>query len=352
MKRKTKGVLIALGTVLFIIISLCAGYVYNNMNFHKRAVRQTERAGFSEKTAELPDGTVLNYGEGGSGIPLLLIHGQGAAWTDYAEVLPRLAETFHVFIPDCYGHGKSTHDPAEYTAAAMGKNFAWFIENIIGTPAVVSGHSSGGLLAAWLAANKPELVTGVVLEDPPFFSSEAENAPKSFAWNDSFTPAHDFLNQDSCRDYSLYYLEHCMWINYFGPAKDGIIKTAEKYRAAHGGPLKIFYMTPSITRPFLFLDDYDPEFGNAFYNFSWFADFDHRETLARIKVPAVLIHNNWSIGTGGILLGAMSDDYARAAVELMADCTLVRLDSGHNSHAEKTKEFAAVLTGFTDRIDK
>ncbi len=233
----------------------------------------------------------------------------------------------------------------------MGEDLIWFMEHIIGEAAVVSGHSSGGLLAAWLAANSPENAAGIVLEDPPLFSGEGERALQTFAWIDSFTPAHDFLNQNVIQDYPLYYLQHCRWIQFFGDAGEKIIDAAGRYRESHEGPLKFPFLPPSITRPFFFLDDYDPRFGNAFYDFSWFQGFDQAEILSRIQCPAVLIHNRWSIDENGILLGAMNDSDAQRSAALMKDCVLIDLDSGHNSHARRPKDFTAILVEFSGRID-
>ena len=51
----------------------------------------------------------------------------------------------------------------------MAEDFIEFIEVIIGQKTVVSGHSSGGLIAAWMAAYAPEHILGLVIEDSPFF---------------------------------------------------------------------------------------------------------------------------------------------------------------------------------------
>lgn len=48
-----------------------------------------------------------------------------------------------------------------------GDLLADFIDETVGGPVILSGHSSGGLLALRIAAERPELVTGLVLEDPP-----------------------------------------------------------------------------------------------------------------------------------------------------------------------------------------
>jgi pimeloyl-ACP methyl ester carboxylesterase len=59
---------------------------------------------------------------------------------------------------------------------------------VIGETAVVSGHSSGGLLAVWLAANAPDTVRGVILEDPPLFTTTLPRAEKTWNYVDLATP--------------------------------------------------------------------------------------------------------------------------------------------------------------------
>ena len=55
----------------------------------------------------------------------------------------------------------------------MGNDLVRFVDLVIGRETIVSGNSSGGVLAAWLAAYaKPGQVRGSVCEDPPLFASE------------------------------------------------------------------------------------------------------------------------------------------------------------------------------------
>jgi len=55
------GLIIAL-TIIFGI------YVYRNLNYDKNIENIISHAGFIEKQAILPDGTLLNYGNGWEGI--------------------------------------------------------------------------------------------------------------------------------------------------------------------------------------------------------------------------------------------------------------------------------------------
>lgn len=149
------------------------------MNYDKKKDKLIKQANMHEKQVTLPDGSVLNYGENSSNnTPLLLLHGQMVSWEDYAKVLPALAKEYHIYAVDYYGHGGSSKDPNKYFANAIGNDLIWFIENVIKKPVIISGHSSGGLLTAWLSANSPENVLGVVIEDAPFFFNRTKSCRK------------------------------------------------------------------------------------------------------------------------------------------------------------------------------
>lgn len=173
-------------------------YTWNNVTYAKRARAAATDAGFAEHMHTLPSGTTLNYAEGPSNGPaLLLIHGQGGAWESYAPVLAELSKEFHVFAIDVAGHGSSDRTPGRYDVHAIGADVVAFIADVIKESVILSGHSSGGLIAAWVAADAPERVSAVLFEDPPFFSTDAERMPKQFNYVDLATPAHDFLTQDA-----------------------------------------------------------------------------------------------------------------------------------------------------------
>src|SRR5690606_31272535 len=106
--------------ILGFIIFLVGSYFYNNMTYIEKPLKKLDKAGFVEKQVKLKDGTILNYGEGPNNgkTPLLLIHGQGMTWEDYAKVLPELAEHYHVYAVDCHGHGESDWNAEKYTAKA------------------------------------------------------------------------------------------------------------------------------------------------------------------------------------------------------------------------------------------
>ncbi|NUR92461.1 MAG: alpha/beta hydrolase [Nonomuraea sp.] len=102
--------------------------------------------------------------EGAPGAPLLiLLHGRTANHHNWNGVTQHLARRYHVLVPDLRGHGDSGY-PGSYGLTEMAADVAALIGD---RTAVVVGHSLGGVVAYHLAADHPELVERLVLEDPP-----------------------------------------------------------------------------------------------------------------------------------------------------------------------------------------
>ncbi|PCC73513.1 Pimeloyl-ACP methyl ester carboxylesterase [Nannocystis exedens] len=298
------------------------------------------------------DGASMNYAEGpDNGPPLLLIHGQMTDWQTWNRALPTLTQNYHVFAVDCFGHGGSDHVPERYTARALSTAMSRFLTEVVGEPATVVGHSSGGLIAADLAAHSREKVRGVILEDPPLFSSVLPRAEQTWNYVDLSTLAHEFLLSGEA-DFTAYYLEHTLLWTFFPPDLGEMIKQqALAYRRDHPDePVVLEGAPPEFNELLRALSSYDPRFGEAFHDNTFHQDFDHADTLSRITVPTVLIHANWSVDDNGVLLGAMSGDEAEQARSLLADVEFVKVDSGHSVHFEKTDEFLQIVLDFEARL--
>src|SRR5437660_2409679 len=106
--------------------------------------------------------------------PIVLVHGLSSSRQTWARLVPRLAGRFRVLRYDQRGHGESSHVPDTYTLAHYVPDAVAFCEQAVGQPAVVAGHSLGGVVAAVLGRERPDLVRGVFLEDPPLFRADEE----------------------------------------------------------------------------------------------------------------------------------------------------------------------------------
>lgn len=325
------------------------------MTYIEKPLKKLDKAGFVEKQVKLKDGTILNYGEGPNNgkTPLLLIHGQGMTWEDYAKVLPELAEHYHVYAVDCHGHGESDWNAEKYTAKAMAEDFIEFIDVVIGEKTVVSGHSSGGMIAAWMTANSPDKILGTVIEDSPFFATEPGRREKTYAWVYGFQLYEDFKNQTDEKDYLKYSLERSYWRNVFGDFLwNKFTKDAVAYHKKHPNePVHLKYLPPQINRIFESVTyPYDRRFGETFYDNTWFEDYDQKEVLSNIKTPTVFIKAATNYD-GDLLVAALSDEDADRVVRLLQNGKRIDVDTpGHDIHYDQPEEFINIMVDFLSEV--
>lgn len=131
---------------------------------------------------DVPSGLTLALDRhGDDGAPaVLLLHGLSGARDAWTRVVDALSPgvtggRWQVLAIDLRGHGDSSRagSVTDYRATAYAEDIAGLIEVLDLAPAVVVGHSLGGLTAAALASAHPSLVRGVLLEDPPHFEGDA-----------------------------------------------------------------------------------------------------------------------------------------------------------------------------------
>ena len=123
---------------------------------------------------KLKDGTI-SYLEwkAREGLPALhFAHANGFNAMTYRHLLAPLASHFHIRAWDARGHG-FTQLPADPTSHAdwyvYRDDLIAFIEPLVaeaGGPILLSGHSMGGATSLMVAAERPDLVRGLVLVDP------------------------------------------------------------------------------------------------------------------------------------------------------------------------------------------
>ncbi|MEC3955469.1 alpha/beta hydrolase [Nocardia sp. CDC153] len=126
------------------------------------------------------------YDEGGTGVPILLLHGLMGSARTWRSQLPWLREFGHVYSFDAAGHGRPA--PAELTTEAFVADLAAATAEIA-EPMVVIGHSMGGLHGWMFTAAHPDRVRALVVEDmaPDFRGRTAENwAAVISAWPQPF----------------------------------------------------------------------------------------------------------------------------------------------------------------------
>src|SRR5262245_17212201 len=299
------------------------------------------RHSFPEQTVNLGE-VEMNYSVAGSDQhpALLLIPGQTESWWGYEAAMPLLAERFHAFAVDLRGQGRSTRTPRRYTLDNMGNDLVRFIDGVIGRPVIVSGLSSGGVLAAWLSAYaKPGQIRAALYEDPPLFSSEVDPT------------CGPSLRQAIGPMFAL-------WSKYLGD--QWCIGDWDEMLAAAPRELPswIAGLFSAITgaEPPQSLKEYDPEWGRAFWTGTVAASCDHARMLSSVKVPVLLTHHFRHVEeTAGLLMGALSDVQAARARDLISACGQpVDYRSfptmGHAMHEQDPQLFTRTLVDWADSL--
>lgn len=348
MKKFLKILAIILAAIILLGLAAFGVYWYKNMHWYDKYEAALEQTGAQEKQAALPSGRVINYGEVENDRPaLLLIHGQTGAWRDYALVLPALSENWHIYAVDVYGHGQSSHDESLYYIDVNGDDLIWFIDNVIGAPTVVAGHSNGALTVAYVAAYGGENIAGAVLEDPPVFSTEGEGWTESFAYLDTYKNIHDYNSSPQAECWEAYYFRHCYWGQlYMKDAMPGIADSAQKYHEAHPDEyVKLGYLPSSLWSVFKYMRDYDFNYGEHFYDLSWNNGHSHAQILSDIDVPCVYLHAKEGRAADGTYLCAASREQAERAVGYIGDnCALIETStSDHLIHTVHSEVYIAAV---------
>lgn len=101
---------------------------------------------------------------GGVGPNLLALHGTFSRGATFDPLASALAGSCRVVTIDQRGHGLSDRAP-DYTRAGYVADVEAVIEQLKLGPAIVLGHSLGGINAYQLAARRPDLVRALVVED-------------------------------------------------------------------------------------------------------------------------------------------------------------------------------------------
>src|SRR5262245_14054220 len=123
-------------------------------------------------------GARLRVYEAGEGPSVALLHGLGGAASHWTAVAAALAETCRVLVPELPGHGASTALPAPVPTLDA---YADRIGAVLDAPAVLVGHSLGGVVALRLALRRPQLVRGVVLAGSAGLSSGTRRSQPALA---------------------------------------------------------------------------------------------------------------------------------------------------------------------------
>lgn len=108
------------------------------------------------------NGVTLYYEKRGTGIPLIMVHGNGETHQIFDRAIPLLEKTCTVYAIDTRGHGKSS-SVNEFHYDDMAQDIKCFISALHLERPVFYGFSDGGIIGILLAASYPELFSSMII---------------------------------------------------------------------------------------------------------------------------------------------------------------------------------------------
>ena len=119
--------------------------------------------GFTQRRIET-SGATINLVTGGSGRPLLLLHGYPQTHVMWRKVAPRLAQDFTVVVPDLRGYGDSSKPPAgeggvNYSKRALAQDQVEVMAALGHSRFAVAGHDRGARVTHRLLRDHGDKIT-------------------------------------------------------------------------------------------------------------------------------------------------------------------------------------------------
>jgi pimeloyl-ACP methyl ester carboxylesterase len=255
----------------------------------------TVTATAARRTHEI-EGVEISVLRGGSGPPLLFLHGSDA-FGDWQPFMEALALKHDVIVPDHPGFGRSDTPAWLDTIGDLAHFYRSFIDTLGLHDVVLAGHGLGGWVACELALRNPQALRALVLVD-------SAGLPLTVDGVDTFMCSPDEIRAAS----------------YVDPAR-----APEMDDVARSQQAKNALMTARVAwRPRF----YDPQLAK------W---------LHRLHVPTLVV---WGAGDA-IFPPAQADAFAAT---IPGARTLLIPAAGHLPHIEAPQAFAAGVGAFIDGV--
>ncbi|MEO1098748.1 MAG: alpha/beta hydrolase [Bacteroidota bacterium] len=253
---------------------------------------------------------------GGSGEPLLLLHGAPESHVMWRDLAPEFAKNYTVIVPDLRGYGRSDKPrDGDYSKRRMAADQIELMEELGYDSFLVVSHDRGSHAARRLAKDYPKAVKKMVIMDV---------VPATYVWEHI-----DSKVANRFWAWIFWTQPYPLPENLMGPQAGAFAKTAAGDDADAG-------------------DDYAATNGtdDAFhamcedYRASKGIDIEHDKADAHVKinVPTLVIWGKQS-NTGGF-------DYPTIWKNEVKDVSFLELDAGHFIVEEKPKEVLEATLSF------
>ena len=252
---------------------------------------------------------------------LWLVHGLSRRWEDFAPILSDLTASWHVHAYSHRGHGESARTPGAYRVCDYVPDLVAAVK-AAHKKCVLVGHSLGALVSMGVAAQVPDLVSAVVLLDPPGprFLANLDETPYGTIWRAMRKLAGRTDTSAVAKEFAEIRIP---------TGKGDSIRLGDTRDAA------------GIRFVARCLRDLDPHVMDPPLDKRWLDGHDVFAVAKQVKCPALLVVSDPALG--GMLPLADANPLAAA----LPDCSRVDLPGvGHLIHWQDTPATLRLLHGF------
>jgi pimeloyl-ACP methyl ester carboxylesterase len=238
----------------------------------------------------------------GDGPPVLALHGISGM---RAAFLAQAKPGRRAFAYDHRGHGHSGRTPGAYSFVNYGRDCIAFLRGVVKEPALLVGHSLGGMTAIYAAANAPDMVQAAFLIDPPLYAPEQPL-------------------RDEAQGFAMVEKQAGM------PVAELVAAGVPELRAA-----SVTLLDPGVMR--------------ATLDQSGFADWDTDALLRAIECPVVLEHGDREGHGAETMASVIYDGELERAAPLLRNGRVLHLaGTGHAPWMTREADFYAELRRFIE----
>lgn len=186
--------------------SVAAGDAYDSATRNDDAFNRR----FTHKFADV-DGVRMHYVTGGTGQPLVLLHGWPQSWYSWRDVMPELARKYTVYAVDLPGLGDSRGIPTGYDKKTLAQYLHGLLVDELGLDDIrLAGHDLGAGVGFQYVAQYPDNVVSYAHLDYPLPGPALPAAQyRTFSWHMAFHTQPgipEAVVDDDVREYlSLFY---------------------------------------------------------------------------------------------------------------------------------------------------
>lgn len=299
------------------------------------------------------NGVELHYVEApGPGPALVILHGLTGSHTEFLHLLPQLTKQAHVYLLDLRGHGLSGRSADGYQLADYADDVTAFLQQVVGQPAILVGHSLGAMVAVWLAVHDPHLLHALCLVDLPFYILQMPRFAET-GFYPYFSGLRDYLNQVQTPDAS--FAEMVAYVRQSPvDGEQGLLDVAspaaicnraiQLYQVDHRQRQGIGHRFQIEDRA-LQLYQVDPAALEPIFAGTLLGQPNPDELLAQIRCPVHLLAGQSELG------GAMNSQDVERAVSQMPHATHAVIEGAdHDIHLSQPEAFVRELKGFLAAI--